>query len=70
MDLEKKRLAQLSEADVKNKLNLDAGVISTLERIQFKQQLIASRQQILSFYSLELQDTIALFTALGGGWDQ
>ena len=69
MNLEKARLKELEEADVKNALSLKAGVISTLERIQFQQQLISSRQQILNFYSQELQDTVAIFTALGGGWE-
>ena len=68
MDLENQRFKELSDADIKNALNLKAGVISSLERIQFQQQLISSRQSILNFYSLELQDTVSIFTALGGGW--
>ena len=68
MDLESRRFKELSDADVKNALNLKAGIISTLERIEFQQQLISSRQQILNFYSQELQDTVNIFTALGGGW--
>jgi len=68
MELETRRFKELTDADVKNALSHKAGVISTLERIQFQQQLISSRQSILNFYSLELQDTVKLFTALGGGW--
>jgi NodT family efflux transporter outer membrane factor (OMF) lipoprotein len=69
MKLERDRFKELNDADIKNALNHKAGVISTLERIQFQQQLIGSRQEILNFYSQELQDTVAIFTALGGGWE-
>lgn len=69
MVLERSRLKELTDADEKNALSFKAGVISSLERIQFQQQLISAEQQILNFYSQELQDTVTLFTALGGGWD-
>jgi len=68
MELERLRLRELEDADVKSALSHEAGVISALERIQFQQQLISSRQSILNFYSQELQDTVSIFTALGGGW--
>ena len=68
MELERNRYKELKAADAKSELNLKAGTISTFERIQFQQQLISSRQSILNFYSQELQDTVNLFTALGGGW--
>ena len=69
MKLEEARYKELKAADVKSELSKKAGIISTLERIQFQQQLISSRQQILNFYSQELQDTVSIFTALGGGWE-
>jgi NodT family efflux transporter outer membrane factor (OMF) lipoprotein len=48
---------------------LDEGLISQLEVLETERSLLQSEQAALSLHFSLLNDTVTLFKALGGGWD-
>ena len=48
---------------------LEEGLISQLEVLETERSLLQSEQVALSIHFLLLNDTVTLFKALGGGWD-
>jgi len=49
-------------------VRLNAGEISQLEMFESERQLLASEQKVLESYNSLLEETVKLYTALGGGW--
>ena len=68
IEIEKKRLLLLENAHKKIVVKEREGLISSLELLQSQQQLLSTKQQILAFYAQQMQDTVAIYNALGGGW--
>ena len=67
-DLEKVRLDRLLEAQKKSNIRLENGLITQLELLNYQQQVLVSRQDVLNLNLLILSDTITLYNALGGPW--
>ena len=68
IEIEKKRLVLLENAHKKIVVKEREGLISSLELLQSQQQLLSTKQQILAYYAQQMQDTVAIYNALGGGW--
>jgi len=65
---EEQRLKSLEEAQVKSKDRFKEGLISQLEVLNYQQQILSTKQQILALYTLLLSDSVTLHNALGGSW--
>ena len=61
-----KRLAQLQEAHKATQLRFTKGRISRLEVLDSERQLISAEQAVLSQYAALLQDSVSIFTSIGG----
>ena len=68
LSIERKRLETLKDAQRKSQDRFDEGLITPLEVLNYQQQVLTSRQQILSLYTLLLNDSVTLHNALGGSW--
>ncbi|NQZ57317.1 MAG: efflux transporter outer membrane subunit [Lentisphaeraceae bacterium] len=66
--IEVRRLNTLKEAQQKSQERFNEGLITPLEVLNYQQQILTSKQQILSLYSLLLSDSVTLHNALGGSW--
>ena len=66
--LEQKRLDSLLDAQKQSEDRFEGGLITQIEVLNYQQQVLSSRQQMLSLYSLLLNDSVTLHNALGGSW--
>jgi NodT family efflux transporter outer membrane factor (OMF) lipoprotein len=64
-----KQVDQLQSASAQLETQLKLGVISQLDVFEDERSLLTARLALLAGHDQVLSDTIALYKALGGGWD-
>ena len=68
VDIERKRLENLKISQDESQLRFDNGLITQLELLNYQQQVLAAKEDILGLETSLLNDTINLHNALGGTW--
>ena len=66
--IEKERLKNLKISQDESQLRFDNGLITQLELLNYQQQVLAAKEDILGLETTLLNDTINLHNALGGTW--
>jgi NodT family efflux transporter outer membrane factor (OMF) lipoprotein len=66
--IEQERLKNLEISQNESQLRFDNGLITQLELLNYQQQVLAAKEDILGLETSLLNDTINLHNALGGTW--